>query len=125
MMKKSETTQKNLGIKYKLNQCLESSFMHMIIFFLSFLVLTSMKTTCIPSSTLNEIHIPLNSNFIKLNLQLIQLSSNSIEKKKWDAKLVQKGIVNVLETMMLEKINLKKKTLISNINSKIHLTIPL
>jgi hypothetical protein len=77
--------------------------------FLSFLVLTSMKTTCIPSSTLN-------SNFIKLNLQLIQLSSNSIEKKEMGCKIGPKGIANVLETMMLEKINLKKKTLISNTN---------
>jgi len=76
MMRESEIAQKKLGINYKLNQRLESSFMHMIIFFsLSFLVLTSVKTTCIPSSTLNEIRIPLNSNFIKMNLKLIQLSS--------------------------------------------------
>jgi hypothetical protein len=31
-------------------------------------------------------------------------------------KIGPKGIANVLETMMLEKINFKKKTLISNTN---------
>jgi hypothetical protein len=80
-----------------------------------------MKTACIPSSTLNEIHIPMNSNFIKLNLKLIQLSSIKFNWKEMGCKIGPKGYWECACDYDFGKNKIKKKkkkTLISNTNSK-------